>query len=49
MFHRAIFDFEGVIGPLNLPKDIEEAFHEELKKKFTPKPIKVKAIFRLTC
>lgn len=49
MFNRAIFDFQGIIGPLNLPKDVEEYFHEELIKKFTPKPIKVKAIFKLTC
>lgn len=49
LFNRAIFDYDGIIGPLKLPADIDKAFQEELLKKFTPKPAKVKAIFRLNC
>ncbi len=48
-FHQAIFDFDKVFGPLNLPEDIKKHLEGELKKKFTPKPIKVKAIFELKC
>ena len=46
-FQRAVFDFEGVIGPLNLDPKIKEKFEIELKKKFTPQPVKIKAIFEL--
>jgi translation initiation factor 2 subunit 1 len=46
-FNRAIFDFEGVIGPLNLDPKVKEKFEVELKKKFTPQPVKIKAIFEL--
>ncbi len=46
-FNRAIFDFEGVIGPLNLDPKVKEKFEIELKKKFTPQPVKIKAIIEL--
>ena len=49
VFERALFDFDTIMDPLNIPEDIKMAFKIELKKKFTPKPIKVKAIFELKC
>lgn len=47
IFHKAIFEFETIMDPLNIPEKIKQAFKIELKKKFTPKPIKVNAIFEL--
>lgn len=49
VFRQAIFKFELIIGPLNLKEDIKQYFKEELKKKFTPKKTKLKAIFEMTC
>lgn len=49
VFERAIFEFDKIIDPLNLPDNVKMAFKEELMKKFTPKPVKVKAVFRMTC
>lgn len=46
---KAVFDFESVIGPLNLSENVKEKFREELKKKFTPQSVKIKATFELTC
>jgi len=45
----AVFNFEDVIGPLNLPDNVKEKFKEELMKKFTPQSVKIKATFELTC
>lgn len=46
---EAIFDFDKIIGPLNLPENIRERFREELKKKFTPQAVKIKATFEMSC
>lgn len=46
---EAVFDFEKIIGPLNLPENIKDKFKDELKKKFTPQSVKIKATFELTC
>ena len=46
---EAIFDFEGVIGPLNLPANVKEKFKDELLKKFTPQAVKIKATFEIGC
>lgn len=37
------------MGTLDIPENVREAFKFELLNKFTPKPIKVKAVFRMTC
>ena len=49
LFNQAIFDFEKIIVPLNLDKEVQEAFEKELRSQFTPKPVKIKAIFELRC
>lgn len=49
LFERAIFDFNAIFANIQIPEEIKKEFIEELQKKFTPKPIKVKAIFRMTC
>lgn len=49
VFQEAVFDFEGIIAPLNLANDIKAAFKEELFKQFTPKEIKIKAVFEMSC
>ena len=49
VFQDAIFDFDAIIGPLNLPKNIETAFRKELSKKFTPPEVKIKATFEVSC
>ena len=46
---EAVFDFEKVIGPLNLPANVKEKFKDELMKKFTPQSVKIKATFELIC
>ena len=47
--HRAVFNFEEVIGPLNLPLNIKDKLESELKRKFTPQPTRIKAIIELKC
>lgn len=49
VFQEAIFDFEGIIGPLNLPEKVKSAFKKELSKKFTPPEVKIKATFEVSC
>ena len=44
---RAVFNFEEVIGPLNLEPKIKERLEQELKKKFTPQPSKIRAVFEI--
>jgi translation initiation factor 2 alpha subunit (eIF-2alpha) len=49
VFTQAIFEFDKLIKPLHLRQDIEDFFKSELKKKFTPKKVKLKYYFAMTC
>lgn len=45
ILQRAVFNFEEVIGPLDLAPKLKERLEVELKKKFTPQPAKIRAVF----
>lgn len=49
LFHKAVFDFEGIFGDVEMPGEFRQKLEAEIKKRLTPQIVKIKALLEITC